>query len=161
MITSCVNDLASLIDKKCPAGIIAIEGMSNSGKTTLARQLAELLSGTMLNTDDYRRNPDGSLPYSDRIARSELESDVLSSKHPTLLHGICLRLTLEGTKIQPSRYVYVKALNSHGVWKGESVLEKYGRGDLDPPHHHLWDMQYHIAVTPQELSDDTYTWQGQ
>ncbi|MBX3115315.1 MAG: AAA family ATPase [Fimbriimonadaceae bacterium] len=41
---------------KQPASIIAIAGLSASGKTTLAQDLAEVLNGTLIKMDDYYRD---------------------------------------------------------------------------------------------------------
>ncbi|MEJ5171783.1 MAG: uridine kinase, partial [Fimbriimonadales bacterium] len=82
---------------------IAIAGATASGKTTLARAVADLLPCTILRTDDYYRNLDH-LPFEERCK--------LNFDHPSAVEGELLaehvRRLLEGRSVEAPRYDFTR-----------------------------------------------------
>lgn len=81
-LLSQINDIVEKCEVAGERAILAIDGMSASGKTTLAAKLAEQFSGSVIHTDDFhlpfelrteerRAQPGGNLDY-ERFAREVL-----------------------------------------------------------------------------------------
>lgn len=52
-LLSQINDIVEKCKISGKRAVLAIEGMSASGKTTLAAELAEQFSGSVIHTDDF------------------------------------------------------------------------------------------------------------
>ena len=81
-LLSQINDIVEKCKISGKRAVLAIDGMSASGKTTLAEELAEQFSGSVIHTDDFhlpfelrteerRAQPGGNLDY-ERFAREVL-----------------------------------------------------------------------------------------
>ena len=81
-LLSQINDIIEKCKISGKRAVLAIDGMSASGKTTLAEELAEQFSGSVIHTDDFhlpfelrteerRAQPGGNLDY-ERFAREVL-----------------------------------------------------------------------------------------
>jgi polynucleotide 5'-kinase involved in rRNA processing len=140
--------------------LIAVEGHSNAGKTTLAAAIAACGSGRLFSTDSYarQRTPrDGR--YLDIIDVGRLQDELVAAAAAPLivLEGICLRDVLAELRSEPHAFVYVKRITPAGLWADDPenyVTNGVPNGDLS------WvdrqSVDYHLRESPYELANLIY-----
>lgn len=142
------------------ATVIAIEGHSTTGKTTLSRDLAERLNGVSLSTDAYARPESTAGSYVERIQHERLRADLdqlIANRSLVVVEGIALRDTLRRISAAPHVFIYVKRITPAGLWADD--LENYLQ-DGRPAAWLSWtdrqSVEYHIRESPHERADIVY-----
>jgi hypothetical protein len=159
-------DLASLVlalQQEIAPGegaIIAIEGHSTSGKTTLGEDLAERLSAASLSTDAYARPESTARSYVERLQHDQLRADLdrlMVNRALIVIEGIALRDTLRKVSAVPQVFVYVKRMSPAGLWADD--LENYLESGR-PAGWLSWtdrqSVEYHLRESPHERADMVY-----
>ena len=115
-----VDELAADIAGRFQAaGIIAIDGWTGVGKTTLGKALANATGGTAVDVDDALI---GDQKRFVRALQLDPIRDALT--HPTgllFVSGICMRQVLELSEREADAHVYVKRMAMWG-WADEDEL---------------------------------------
>ena len=140
--------LANAITSHFPErAIIGIDGWTSAGKTSLAKRLAEITSGSKYDLDaaliaDQCR-------YVDAIKLDEVRNAISSSNGILFLSGICLREILHRVGCPATAYIYVKRMAIWG-WADEDEVNGTGlpeirrsggegvRGEMRA-YHKLWE----------------------
>jgi hypothetical protein len=97
---------------------IIIDGDDHSGKSSLARKIANSLGGKVISLDDYLCEP--GRPYCDQIDYESLRSDILSSAGKLIIEGVCMLKVLTKINVCFDFHIFTKR-----VVFGESAYEKY------------------------------------
>ncbi len=138
---------------------VGVEGHSTSGKTTLAKDLADLTAGKWFGTDTYGRQRRSGENYPDLIDVERLGHDIaLAFAYPlVVIEGICLRDVLDRAGLQPDAFVYVKRISPAGLWV-DDLANHVISGEPNPELSWV-DTQsvlYHLRRSPLEQADLTY-----
>ena len=100
---------------------ISIDGIDGSGKTTLADKLAKNLGGKVISFDKYLIPHKGI--YLSYIRYAELSSDLAIFEEEAtsviILEGLCLLSVLERLSIEPEISVYIRRVDTDGIWLDE------------------------------------------
>jgi hypothetical protein len=140
--------------------IAAIEGFSDSGKTTLADYLGKQLAISVFHLDSFARKFSRPPPYPECIDLAGLRGalDRREVSRPAIVEGICLRDVLALINVSPVVFVYLKRTGSNGLWYDGLHLEQFEAGepvpgDMAEPHRS--DLEYHARMRPHEIADLT------
>lgn len=121
VIVARTADLAAALDERFGrSAIIAIDGWTGAGKTTLARDLAKTLGGDNYDLDSAIIPDQGS--YISALNMSEISQSVTVSRRPLFVSGICVLQVLSSVAVQPAAHVYVKRMADWG-WADQDDLE--------------------------------------
>ena len=104
--------------------LISIDGDQGAGKTTLAKEIADLYAGTVVNVDDYLLENDGTryLPYLDQINWAVLTQDLQQNKHKNLvINGVLLEYVMKRVRIDPTFRIFMRH-EEEGEWKYAASL---------------------------------------
>lgn len=101
---------------------IGVDGVDGSGKSTIARKLAESLGVPYINLDDHLTRNNGN--YLDSLRYRDIVQ-VLAGFQSFVIDGICLLNVLEKLNLKLDCLVYVKRIR-HGYWANESECEVLG-----------------------------------
>ncbi len=138
--------------------LIAIEGFSSSGKSTLADSLGRDLPAQVIHTDTYCTPRDNPPPYAKGVNITKLRQSLNQrdrTKH-CIVEGICLRDVLELCGESAGVFVYVKRVGGNGLWYDQFHLEDYENGAAVPGEDeepYASDLAYHSKVRPHERAD--------
>ncbi|MCE9657796.1 MAG: hypothetical protein K8R60_04505 [Burkholderiales bacterium] len=143
--------------RQCRApAVVAIDGFSGAGKTTLAQHLAEATSGRCVDLDDLVPDTPPTVPsYADLIDAADLRRRIAACGAAiTFVSGVCLRDVLDAAGVAVALRIYVKRLSEVGLWHDGLNLEDVESGAAMPSH---WlgacDLAYHSRQRPHERSD--------
>lgn len=136
--------------------IVGVEGFTGSGKTRLADALATDVGASVVHLDQYVTGEDESLPYSDRLDYSRIQTAIdraAADSSLLIIEGICLREVLRRSKTSVDLFVYVKRLSENALWHDGFHLEDFETEgaiveNFDEPHRS--DFTYHAAERPHE-----------
>jgi hypothetical protein len=147
--TALVSAIQEMCSLRC---IVAVEGHSTSGKTTLSRRLAGFLEARLVSTDDFAIDGCRAARYVDCLDFTRLSQalDAARNANPILiLEGICLRDTLSRAGIVPTLYVYVKRMTQAGLWADDLAnYVKEGAPVPDLSRTDRWSVEYHLHSDP-------------
>ena len=106
--------------------IISIDGVGDTGKTTLANLIIEKFGGEHIEVDNYLTEGKGKyIPF---IQYKSLKKDFLyaQARHPTLLiiEGLCILAILKKLKIGSHLSVYIKQIDKDGSWEDERICDE-------------------------------------
>lgn len=151
-------------------GVIAIDGFQASGKTTLARALAEQLNLPLISADDYLLKNQGAFF---EYLQLEKVSAALRIHERCIFEGVCCLKILQAVDADANLLVYVKRMAIWG-WADESELESFASVSSattdsspliaemhDPVQiniHNLWKevAMYHGQYRPHEVANFVY-----
>jgi cytidylate kinase len=94
--------------------IIAIDGVANSGKSTLASKILETLAIDGFDLDDIRDLSKSS--YLKQLDYEIISQKITDRKKTIVVHGLFMRQVLERIKIKADVYIYVKRMSKSGYW---------------------------------------------
>lgn len=156
------NTLNKLAQSVSGHKLIAIEGRCSSGKTTTAKKLADMCSGTHIDTDSYRilTGKETSLPpYLSRFNFDLIQKDInyALTLGSVFISGICLRALFEKIEISSTiYYIYIKRLSgTDGYWNDGEEIENYDKSSGIPTPHSC-DIQYHIEYNPHQQANKIF-----
>ncbi|MBR1172990.1 hypothetical protein JQ617_03395 [Bradyrhizobium sp. KB893862 SZCCT0404] len=99
---------------------IGIDGMDGVGKSTLARELANRLGGSVISLDDYLTKRQNS--YVLHIRCDDVKAAISASKLPTLIEGVCLLAVAQRCGFEVDALVYVRRISGNsGIWHEEEI----------------------------------------
>ena len=98
---------------------IAIDGVDNSGKSTLGRFLAWQLGMPLIETDLLLKDKDGAIDH-DLATFKRLLNARHDLNRPAIVEGVLMLRTLESVSVKPDFLIYVEATGREGslVWQG-------------------------------------------
>ncbi|WP_441259606.1 hypothetical protein AB7008_23605 [Bradyrhizobium sp. 521_C7_N1_3] len=99
---------------------IGIDGMDGVGKSTLARELANRLGGSVISLDDHlTRKQNG---YILHIRCDELKAALSASTSPILVEGVCLLAVAQRCGFDVDVLVYVRRISRNSdIWHEEEI----------------------------------------
>jgi hypothetical protein len=101
--------------------VLGIDGKDGTGKTTLAKHLAESIGASVISLDEFiEKNKDA---YVSVLRVPHLKRAIAEVSGPVIIEGVCLLDALKRMAIPLSRLVYVKRISSYGVWCDEEVCD--------------------------------------
>ncbi len=119
---------------------IAIDGVDNSGKSTLGRFLAWQLGMPLLETDLLLNNKLDGIHHD--VATFER---LLSARHklnrPAIVEGVLILRTLESVGVRSDFLIYVEANGREGSYTWQETL-----------------MAYDAKYRPREIANFTFSW---
>ena len=135
--------------------VIGLDGFMLSGKTTLAFELANLLSGIRMGLDSYVDPNFAATNYAEKLKIDYLAQDIkkLTKVFPfVVVDGICLLDVFERISQPINATVYIKRMSQNGVWHDGYHLEDFeAGGNLQETN---WlakcEMAYHSIRLPHE-----------
>lgn len=154
--------LASVLRSRPPARghIVGVDGFMESGKTTLAFELAELLGGIRIGLDSYVRTDRDGESYVGALRQSYLKSHLtkLKAVFPfVVLDGLCLYEAFEAIGHRADSHVYVTRISGAGIWHDGILLEDAEDGKSLPDD---WlrrsELTYHLSSRPHEVAHFMY-----
>ena len=89
--------------------IIGVDGCADAGKTTLARRVAKLVNGSVVDGDDYLHDKQGVFLMAWRLdyLREAIDA-ALSSNPPVFISSVCLLDILPRIDVKADLMVYVE-----------------------------------------------------
>lgn len=140
--------------------LVGIDGFMESGKTTLAFELAELLGGIRIGLDSYVHTDRDGHSYVGALRQSYLKSHLtkLRAAFPfVVVDGICLTEAFGAVQHRADSHVYVKRISKAGIWHDGLRLEDIEDGEPLPED---WlrknELSYHLSHRPQEVAHFIY-----
>jgi hypothetical protein len=135
--------------------LIRIEGDCGSGKTSIARKLAENGAGRHIEIDNFTAKPERAAPYSQCVRYEELDSTIaraIEIGKPVILDAVCLGEVAPLERWGRGLVIYVKRLsfnNIDPIWHFGFLLED--EPPKNEPHRsiHL----YHLRCLPHMSAD--------
>lgn len=161
--------------------VITIDGWDYTGKSTLAKRLAEELNLCVIELDQFLNKNQGG--YVQHIQYERLRNAFAHASHPrVLVEGICILKVLQRLRISPNIQVYMKKLSAEETWhpgltldpgkNAEQVIEEdkslrkqiaVRRGNpgteatgLEVLEYEI--IRYHYTFKPHETADFYYEW---
>jgi len=120
METSEITEIEEII-RKNTVGIIAIDGMDGSGKTTLSKKLQRKLKCRRINLDKYLKRNSGN--YVEFINYSKLLKDIYINPSLLLIEGTCCLAVLSRISVTHDLLIYVKRYSKYGYWRDEDECD--------------------------------------
>ncbi|WP_425995963.1 hypothetical protein [Caulobacter sp. DWR1-3-2b1] len=141
--------------------VIAIDGFTDSGKTTLSAAIAEKTGLSVLHLDDFvvQQLGDGVFTYADTLNFHALKTEI-SKVGSLIVEGVTVREILRQLQITQSLDVYVKRLNSEFEWQDalELTIPHPIDAYVSPSKLRVLVRNYHRANRPHEQSDAIFSW---
>jgi hypothetical protein len=166
-MTARARSVAQLTTLLPSRGIVAIDGLTGSGKSRLARELGRRTSRNVISLDDFIRY--GPAPYPEMLDLQRL-SLLLTEAPTSIVEGILLLDVLGRIHVQPAMHVYVRRwdhpgqLHSPEYWEmtpreltehEEDLCTLIGAG-RDEPVIGRELAYYHEEFQPYEIADLVY-----
>ena len=141
--------------------VIGIDGFMLSGKTTLAFELADALSGIRVGLDSYLNPSSNPENYCDMLKVNYLANDLnkLMRVFPfVIVDGICLLDVLDTISCPVHSTVYVKRISAQGIWDDGFNLEDFEAGEIPQGGHRLakCELAYHSNRCPHDNAQFLY-----
>jgi hypothetical protein len=126
-----------------PGALVGVEGFCGSGKSCLAKRLAQLGVGRSLDTDSYlpALSSEEADSYTDRLKASDLKADIQGAQDETgvVLSGVCLRQVLQRLGIEADVFICVKRLVGPHYWADGTDLHSADcQQELARQRKHIW-----------------------
>jgi hypothetical protein len=143
--------------------ILAVEGASQSRKTSFAGKLASRLGAHLISTDEYYQEGIKGERYQDGLRRDDLRHEIMRFKSPgkpVVIEGICLRETLAELEIAADLFIYCKRISPTGVWHDDPTLTDPNDFDLTFTQGRIdwWSHHYHERTRPHLSADMMFEW---
>lgn len=134
--------------------LVRLDGFMGVGKSCLGRQLAELIRGTLVDSDCFVSPSEEERPYLQCLNLDELRSTVLA--HTTngvaILAAVCSKEVFPPKDGLPEFSVYLKRLSfstpSWPYWHHDPDVEEVPSRALEKSVH-----EYHMSIRPHETCD--------
>lgn len=92
--------------------LVAIDGKNSSGKTTLCRELVELIGGSHIEVDDYLDTPSNGRKYRQQVKLEELKTAIAKLKTPVFLDCFIAMDVLEEMQMVPDVHLHCKKVRT-------------------------------------------------
>lgn len=158
-IARTIDELISIIGElSSPPLVIAIDGVTLAGKSTLGARLADRLHGTHLDLDDFVQRDQGA--YVAALRGPSLLAAMRRARAPLIVSGICSRSAQQKIGVQGAFQIYLKRVTATGWIDGEEVYgslldevaSAYGTNPRDyKPAFEV--REYHRGYRPDECAD--------
>lgn len=103
---------------------IAVDGVDNSGKSTLGRFLAWQLGMPLIETDLLLKNRSGEIDH-DLVTFRRLLNARHDLDRPAIVEGVLILRTLERVNVMPDFLIYVEATGREGSLVWQSAFKAY------------------------------------
>lgn len=103
--------------------IIGIDGKDGSGKSRLAKELAEKLPAKLIELDSFMEKNRGR--YVSALKTEEIQGAIIQASGIVIIEGVCLLAALKLVGIKLNTLVYVKRIH-HGLWMDEDICQIEG-----------------------------------
>jgi hypothetical protein len=130
--------------------LLRIDGFMATGKSTIARKVADRTDAHLIETDDFLLPESNERQYVTRLDVVELRravSDALVSKPKVIVEGVCLGRTLPEADY-PGFKLYVKRVSVLGIdlFNWHDIYDLWRQEAEDPLHESI--IQYHREFQP-------------
>jgi len=118
------EELYARIDALLPSSgrgvCIGLDGLDGVGKSTLAREIANRLGGSLISLDDHLVKKQNG--YTLHIRCDELKALISASRSPILIEGVCLLAVARRCGFDVDLLVYVRRLSHNsGIWHDQEL----------------------------------------
>lgn len=118
------EELYTRIDALLPSNghrvCIGLDGMDGVGKSTLAREMAKRVGGSVISLDDHLLKKQNG--YVLHIRCDELKAAISVSRALVLIEGVCLLAVARRCGFDVDVLVYVRRLSQNsGIWHNEEL----------------------------------------
>jgi uridine kinase len=103
---------------------IAIDGVDNSGKSTLGRFLAWQLGMPLIETDLLLKDKGGDIDH-DLVTLTRLLKARHDLNRPAIVEGVLIMRTLESISVRPEFLIYVEAAGREGSEVQREAFKAY------------------------------------
>jgi hypothetical protein len=142
--------------------LIAIEGHSSAGKSTLCTTLSRLAGSPSFGTDSYSRQRGSADNYCDLVDAERFAVDVRSAIENfwiTFVEGICLRDVMDQGRMIPDLTVYCKRISAMGLWNDDPTYNvERGKPRMGLSWVDSQSVLYHLKSLPLKRSDYVFVW---
>jgi hypothetical protein len=104
---------------------IAIDGVDDSGKSTLGRFLAWQLGMPLIETDLLLKSRSGNIEH-DLVTFQRLLNARHDLNRPAIVEGVLILRTLEMVSLTPDYLIYVEATGREGSLSWRGAFKAYG-----------------------------------
>lgn len=105
--------------------IVAVDGVTGAGKTTLARQVAPLLKAQPVDLDDFLNKPIST--FVEYLRLDALHAALSAAPGAVVVSGVCVLEALHRIGMAPYCLVYVKRFSEDWGWEDEDeILGRHG-----------------------------------
>lgn len=135
--------------------LIGFDGLDGVGKSTLAREMAKHLGGSVISLDDYLvKKQNGYVLY---IRHDELKAALLASRSPILIEGVCLLAVACRCGFDVDLLVYVRRRSrNNGIWHERELCMAELPADELKQRERVLREAFSTAEKPDRVSDDDY-----
>lgn len=112
---------------RVPGVIVAVDGVTGAGKTTLATQVAPLLKAQPVDLDDFLNKPIST--YVEYLRLDELHAVLSAAPGAVVLSGVCVLEALHRIGMAPDILVYVKRFSEEWGWEDEDEIMMGQQGE--------------------------------
>jgi hypothetical protein len=128
---------------------IIIDGDQGSGKTTLAKEIAQVSGASIISLDDYLL--ENGAVYWEQIKYDSLHSAILASGPKVIIEGVCALKILEHIKVSRDYHIFIKLINGFAGWEYSYYLNEKAK----PPKSKLMQdiVEYYKEFKPFEVCD--------
>jgi hypothetical protein len=99
---------------------IGLDGLDGVGKSTLAREMAKRLEGSVISLDDHLVKKQNG--YIAHIRCNDLKAVIAASRSPILIEGVCLLAVANRCGFDVDVLVYVRRLSHNsGIWHEQEL----------------------------------------
>lgn len=147
-----VPELSSLL-RSSAARLVAFDGFMQSGKSTLAQQVAEVLGAVLISLDSFVDSSREAPDYVGLLKIEELSQQIAATsavRSIAILEGICMLDALDRLHVIPDIMVYVKRISPMGLWQDGFHLEDYEAFGEECHFARQSELDYHVRRRPHE-----------
>lgn len=152
------NELYARLDDllpNCERLCIGFDGMDGVGKSTLAREMAKRVGGSVISLDDHLvKKQNGYVPH---IRCDELKAAISVARPPILIEGVCLLAVARRCGFDVDVLVYLRRLSRNSqIWHDQELcMAELPTEELKRKERDLRGA-LSTAEKPDGVSDDEY-----
>ncbi|MFC0575360.1 hypothetical protein [Paraburkholderia solisilvae] len=156
------TDLESIV-RTIGHGLIAFDGCTSVGKTTLMKKLAGRLKCPAIDLDPYLNRQRGEFVNELRLPEVASAIEQAHQQSPiALIAGICMREVLDRLQLTAAVHIYVQLNSPMGIPSNLNIMDREDGHQIDDTYGKLlsetdWEIAaYHERYRPRSNADVIY-----
>jgi uridine kinase len=157
MTQAVIDSIAELVALVRALGVesrlVAFDGFMQSGKTTLARQLAAESGAALVCLDSFVESSRDAPDYVGLLKLDEVSEEIaagFTKRSVVIVEGICMVDALDRLGLAPDLMVYVKRISPMGLWQDEFHLDAYEEVGEECHFARQSELDYHVRRRPHQ-----------